>query len=100
MLNIRPISDLRNNYQEVSKEVKESKEPLVLTKNGYADMVLMSVEQYAEIQETKELHQKILESELQYQKDGKTYTSDEVFNEMYALIEEKFNVQNKLQHKG
>jgi hypothetical protein len=39
MPKIRPISDLRNNFTEISRIVHESKEPVFLTKNGYGDMV-------------------------------------------------------------
>ncbi len=46
MPQIRPISDLRNNFTEVSKLVHETQEPIYLTKNGYGDMVVMSIEAY------------------------------------------------------
>ena len=48
MKNIIPISALRNNYSEISKAIKSSNEPMILTKNGYADMVILSVEQFQE----------------------------------------------------
>ena len=41
---IRPISDLRNNFAEISRIVHETSEPIFLTKNGYGDMVVMSVD--------------------------------------------------------
>lgn len=43
MKKIRPISDLRNNFAEVSREVHEHNEPVFFTKNGYGDMVVMSM---------------------------------------------------------
>lgn len=46
MLNIRPISDLRNHYSEIKEEVLSKGEPVILTKNGYGSMVLLSIEQY------------------------------------------------------
>lgn len=49
MLNIRPITDLRNNFTDISKTVHESAEPVFLTKNGYGDMVVMSLEKYESI---------------------------------------------------
>jgi len=81
MENIRPISDLRNNYSDLSKAVKESGEPVILTKNGYADMVLMSIEQFEEREYKNNIHKKILEIEAQYQKTRKTYNIDEVLKE-------------------
>ena len=47
-MNIRPISDLRNKYGEVEKDVRESG-PVFLTKNGYGSMVVMSMEQFEHI---------------------------------------------------
>ena len=92
MENIRPISDLRNNYSELSRVVKESSEPMILTKNGYADMILMSVEQFEEREYKNKLQKKILASEAQYQKTKKTYSIDDVFERMIANIKERDNV--------
>lgn len=46
MPQIRPVSDLRNNFAEISRLVHGNHEPVFLTKNGYGDMVVMSVEQF------------------------------------------------------
>lgn len=43
---IRPISDLRNHFADISKLVHETNAPVFLTKNGYGDMVVMSMESY------------------------------------------------------
>ena len=32
---IRPVSDLRNNFADISKTVHETAQPVFLTKNGY-----------------------------------------------------------------
>lgn len=49
MPQIRPISDLRNNFADISRLVHDSEEPVFLTKNGYGDMVVMSVELYEKL---------------------------------------------------
>ena len=49
MPQIRPISDLRNNFAEISRTVHETREPVVLTKNGYGDMVVMSYEEFEKL---------------------------------------------------
>jgi len=49
MPQIRPISDLRNNFAEISRIVHETPEPVFLTKNGYGDMVVMSVELFEQL---------------------------------------------------
>ena len=89
MENIRPISDLRNNYSELSKMIKKSSEPIILTKNGCADMVLMSVEQFEEREYRYNMHKKILASEAQYQKTRKTYNIDEVTERMIANMKKR-----------
>lgn len=49
MINIRPISDLRNKYPEIEELVLNENEAVYLTKNGYGSMVVLSLEKYAEI---------------------------------------------------
>ena len=46
MINIRPVSDLRNKFSEIEEEVISTNSPIFLTKNGYGTMVVMSIEQY------------------------------------------------------
>lgn len=65
MPQIRPVSDLRNNFAEISKIVHESREPVFLTKNGYGDMVVMSIEQYEKIQLENDIFIKLKEAELE-----------------------------------
>ena len=43
---IRPVSDLRNNFADISKTVHETAKPVFLTKNGYGDMVVLSMEAF------------------------------------------------------
>ena len=63
MPQIRPISDLRNHFAEISKAVHETGEPIFLTKNGYGDMVVMSIEAYERKQLDNEIHIKLNEAE-------------------------------------
>lgn len=46
MPDIRPISDLRSRFAEISRLAHEKDEPIFLTKNGYGDLVVLSVEAY------------------------------------------------------
>lgn len=48
MLQIRPVSDLRNNFTAIEKIV-EGGEPVYLTKNGYGKMVVMSIDSYSRL---------------------------------------------------
>lgn len=43
---IRPISDLRNNANEISDYCRKEREPVFITKNGSGDMVVMNIEDY------------------------------------------------------
>ena len=43
MIQIRPVSDLRNRFPEIEKAVN-SGNPVYLTKNGYGAVVVMSLE--------------------------------------------------------
>ena len=48
MIQIRPVSDLRNKFPEIETLVKEN-QPVYLTKNGYGAMVVLSLEEYSRI---------------------------------------------------
>ena len=54
MLDIRPVSDLRNKFSEIEETVKGG-QPVYLTKNGYGSMVVLSLEQYAALTDEVEL---------------------------------------------
>ena len=60
MPQIRPISDLRNKFTEISWIVHEDKEPVFLTKNGYGDMVVMSFDDYKARKFTHDVDIKLL----------------------------------------
>lgn len=49
MINIRPVSDLRNKYPEIEDLVLKEDEAVYLTKNGYGSMVVLSLEKYSEM---------------------------------------------------
>lgn len=63
MPNIRPISDLRNNANEISDYCHSTREPIFITKNGVGDMVVMSVETYERQQAQLDLYTKLAEAE-------------------------------------
>ena len=46
MPNIRPSSDLRNSYNEISEFCHKYDEPVYITKNGVGDLAVMSIETY------------------------------------------------------
>lgn len=60
---IRPISDLRNNSNEISEFCRATREPVYITKNGIGDMVVMSMETYELQQARIDLYAKLAEAE-------------------------------------
>ena len=48
MIQIRPVSDLRNKFSEIESLVNAG-EPVYLTKNGYGSMVVLSLEDYSSL---------------------------------------------------
>ena len=69
MPEIRPITDLRNT-NEISEICHTKKEPVFITKNGYGDLVIMSIETYERILKVNEIDLAIAEAESDY-KNGK-----------------------------
>jgi len=49
---IKPISYLKSHTTEIVREIPESREPLLITQNGEAKLVVMDVESYEEQEET------------------------------------------------
>lgn len=83
---IRPISDLRNNFADISKTVHETAKPVFLTKNGYGDMVVMSMEAFENLQFESEVYSKLREAEQEAELTNKRYSSKEVLKAMKAVI--------------
>jgi prevent-host-death family protein len=76
MIQIRPVSDLRNKFPEIETAVNGG-EPVYLTKNGYGAMVVLSLEKYAEL--TDEIELKLDEADRAAAISDVRYTHDEVF---------------------
>ena len=55
LLNIIPITDLRQDAAKVLKQLKDSKEPLIITQRGRAAAVMLSVEAFNRSEHEKEL---------------------------------------------
>jgi len=80
MPNIFPISDLRNNLDDISKTAHESSEPVFLTKDGYGDLVVMSMKSYEEKQFESEIYLKLKEAEFEAKSTDKRLSHEEVFS--------------------
>lgn len=69
MPQIRPITDLRNTT-EISEFCHAKNEPLFITKNGYGDLVVMSIETYENMLETVQMDIAIGAAEKEFEADG------------------------------
>ena len=92
MPQIRPVSDLRNNFADISRIVHETAEPVFLTKNGYGDMVVMSMEAFERHQFQSEVFFKLKEAELEAKTTNKRYSHKEVFDELRVKLSDKVGI--------
>ena len=79
MIQIRPVSDLRNKFPEIENAVSGG-QPVYLTKNGYGAMVVMSLEKYAEL--TDDIELKLDEADRAAAASDVRYTHKEVFSRL------------------
>ena len=83
MIQIRPVSDLRNKFPEIENIVNEG-QPVYLTKNGYGAMVVMSLEQYSLL--TDDIELKLDEADKAAAESDKRYTAGEVFGRLRGKL--------------
>ena len=93
MINIRPVSDLRNKYPEIEKLVLQEDEAVYLTKNGYGSMVVMSLEKYTKLMSDAEynayIETALAEAEQEAQDPNTKYlTHEEVFGKLRRKLNE------------
>ncbi|MDR0854484.1 MAG: type II toxin-antitoxin system Phd/YefM family antitoxin [Clostridiales Family XIII bacterium] len=79
MIQIRPVSDLRNKFPEIENVVKNGN-PVYLTKNGHGSMVVLSLEKYAELSEDIEM--KLDEADCLAESNDVRYGHKEVFTRL------------------
>ena len=92
MPSIRPVSDLRNHFAEITKEVQESREPVFLTKNGVGSIVVMSMDCYEENRYESMVYDKLREAEIQAASTTERISHEELMakaRQRVAAAEEK-----------
>lgn len=90
MINIRPVSDLRNKFPEIEDVVVNSNAPVFLTKNGYGTMVLMSLEQYSAL--TDDTEKKLDEADTLAASSTTRLSKSEVFGSVRRRINEQAKI--------
>lgn len=76
MVQIKPVSDLRNKFSDIEKIVNEG-EPVYLTKNGYGAMVVLSLDAYARL--TEGVESALDEADRMAMEDKARLSHEEVF---------------------
>ena len=87
MINIRPVSDLRNKFPEIEETVIGSNAPVFLTKNGYGTMVLMSIEQYSAL--TDDVERKLDEADAFAENSSFCLSKSDVFDKVRSRVDEQ-----------
>ncbi len=81
MPEIRPIKDLRNTT-EISELCHKMKEPIFITKNGYGDLVVMSMETYERKLAKADLYKKLAEAENEIKNGEILLDAEDVFKSL------------------
>ena len=83
MINIRPVSDLRNKFTDIEKTVSGG-DPVFLTKNGYGSMVVMSIDAYSRL--TQNVEQALDEADEYAISNSERMTHDDVFGKLRSQL--------------
>ena len=81
MPQIRPITDLRNT-NEISELCHAKREPIFITKNGYGDLVVMSIEMYEEMLEADVTDAAITEAEAELAAGGSLHDAKQTLTSL------------------
>lgn len=83
MIQIKPVSDLRNKFTEIESIVKTG-EPVFLTKNGYGSMVVLSIEAYSML--TEPIEDALEAADKMAEETNKRYTHEEMFSKLREAV--------------
>lgn len=86
MPSIRPSSDLRNHYNEISAFCHRYGEPIYITKNGVGDLAVLSIEAYERLVGRFELYA-LLERGMDDVKAGHGKPAEQVFDRLAEELE-------------
>ena len=91
MATIRPSSDLRNKYNEISRFCNTYNEPVFITKNGTGDLVVLSNTEYERLC-GKHILYSLMEEGFSAVEEGKGRPASEVFED----IEKEFDISDEV----
>ena len=84
---IRPSADLRNHYNEISRQCREDKEAVIITVNGRGDTVSISYEEYKRMKARIELLEVLAEADEDV-KMGRTAPIKDTFDDLRSMLKE------------
>ena len=85
---IRPSADLRNHYNEISKQCREEKEAVIITVNGRGDTVSISYDEYQNLKSRIELLELLAEADEDIA-NGRVAPIKETFSDLRAMLKGK-----------
>ena len=88
LLNIIPVSDLRQDAAKVIKRVKDSREPIVITQRGRAAAVMLSVEAFEQSERDRELLRLLAKGEKEFEA-GEGHDLESVLAQVDAILSEE-----------
>lgn len=86
--NIRPITDLRTRHAEVCAQATETREPVVLTKNGSAAYLLFDCRAYEAEEQAKRVQFALREAEIEERYRPEALTAEESDARMQRIFAE------------
>ncbi|MCD6196975.1 MAG: type II toxin-antitoxin system Phd/YefM family antitoxin [Deltaproteobacteria bacterium] len=88
LLDIIPVSDLRQDTANIMKRLQDSKEPLIITQRGRAAAIMISVEAYKQSEHDKELLRLLAKGDREIE-IGQGYNLNDVLAEADALLDQE-----------
>lgn len=89
-LNIRPSADLRNKYNEISKQCKETREAVIITVNGRGDTAVLGLQHYKQMKAELELLRTLAEAEDDVQ-NGRVESMQKSFDNLRESLVDRKN---------
>ena len=86
VLTTRPISDLRNHFTEVEKEVSGKNKPIIFTTNGRASMVTMSFDRFSKLSHLDYIERALDEADAYAESNAENLTHENVFSKINAKV--------------
>ena len=86
MLDIRPVSDLRNDFTEIEKKIRRGGRPIIFTKNGRGSMVLISLDKYTNMAHIDYIEKALDEADQYAQSHDEILLHEDIFSKIRAKV--------------